>query len=46
VQDYLAALEAPAGKQMFWFENSAHVPFIEERGEFHSILIQEVLASD
>jgi pimeloyl-ACP methyl ester carboxylesterase len=46
VQDYLAALEAPAGKQMFWFENSAHVPFIEERGEFHSILIQEVLASE
>jgi pimeloyl-ACP methyl ester carboxylesterase len=45
VEEYLAALEAPAGKRMFWFENSAHVPFIEERGVFHSTLIQEVFSS-
>jgi hypothetical protein len=29
---------------MFWFENSAHVPFIEERPEFSSVMIDEVLA--
>ena len=44
VEEYLNALVAPQGKQMFWFENSAHVPFIEERPEFSSVMIDEVLA--
>ena len=44
VEEYLNALEAPAGKQMFWFENSAHVPFIEERPEFHSVMIDTIPA--
>jgi pimeloyl-ACP methyl ester carboxylesterase len=44
VEEYLNALEAPAGKRMFWFENSAHVPIIEERSEFHSAMINTILA--
>ena len=43
VEEYLNALEAPAGKRMFWFENSAHVPFIEERPAFHPLMIDTVL---
>ncbi len=42
--EYLNALDAPAGKQMLWFEDSAHVPFIEERSAFHSFMIDTVLA--
>ena len=44
VEEYLNALDAPQGKQMSWFENSAHIPFIEERPEFSSVMIDEVLA--
>ncbi|MCK5488615.1 MAG: hypothetical protein KAI98_01430 [Gemmatimonadetes bacterium] len=44
VEEYLNALDAPAGKRMFWFENSAHVPFIEERSAFHSVMINTILA--
>jgi hypothetical protein len=29
---------------MFWFENSAHVPFIEERSPFHTAMIDTILA--
>ncbi len=46
VEEYLAALEDPAGKRMFWFENSAHIPFIEERPAFYDVMLNEVLASD
>jgi len=44
VEEYLNALDAPAGGRMFWFENSAHVPFIEERSPFHSTMIDTILA--
>jgi pimeloyl-ACP methyl ester carboxylesterase len=44
VEEYHDALDAPAGKRMFWFENSAHVPFIEERSAFHSLMIDTILA--
>jgi pimeloyl-ACP methyl ester carboxylesterase len=44
VQEYHDSLDAPAGKQMFWFENSAHVPFIEERSAFHPVMIDTILA--
>ncbi len=44
VEEFLNALDAPAGKRMFWFENSAHVPFIEERPAFHSVMIDTILA--
>jgi pimeloyl-ACP methyl ester carboxylesterase len=44
VEEYMNALDAPAGKRMFWFEDSAHVPFIEERQAFHSVMIDTILA--
>ncbi|UCD23743.1 MAG: alpha/beta hydrolase [Gemmatimonadota bacterium] len=38
VEEYLNVLEAPAGKQMMWFENSAHALFFEEREAFSSVI--------
>jgi pimeloyl-ACP methyl ester carboxylesterase len=43
VAEYLSVLEAPAGKQMFWFENSAHALFFEEREVFRSVMLSDVL---
>jgi len=40
---YASLLQAP-GKQLIWFENSAHTPHLEEPGKFRDILI-EVRAS-
>jgi pimeloyl-ACP methyl ester carboxylesterase len=45
VEEYLAALQAPV-KQIFFFENSAHMPNIEERELFHSSMINGILAGD
>lgn len=45
VEEYLAALQAPA-KGIFFFDNSAHMPNIEERELFHSAMINGVLAGD
>jgi pimeloyl-ACP methyl ester carboxylesterase len=42
-QRYASLLQAP-GKQLIWFENSAHTPHLEEPGKFRDILI-EVRAS-
>ena len=38
VQRYCEALEAPAGKEIVWFEASAHWPFFEEPATFHTAL--------
>ncbi|MEJ2239109.1 MAG: alpha/beta hydrolase [Gemmatimonadales bacterium] len=43
VEDYLESLDAPAGKQMIWFENSAHAVFLEEREAFHDVMLEDVL---
>jgi pimeloyl-ACP methyl ester carboxylesterase len=43
VDEYFQVLEAPA-KWMIWFENSAHVPIVDEREEFHKAMINIVLA--
>jgi pimeloyl-ACP methyl ester carboxylesterase len=43
-EEFLNGLDAPAGQRMFWFENSAHVPFIEERSPFHMVMIDTILA--
>jgi pimeloyl-ACP methyl ester carboxylesterase len=43
VEEYLATLDAPAGKQLVRFENSAHVPFLEERVAFRNAMINTVL---
>ena len=36
---YAALLEAP-GKQLVWFEHSAHMPHLEEPGRFRQLLAQ------
>jgi pimeloyl-ACP methyl ester carboxylesterase len=43
VEEYMNLLEAPAGKQMIWFENSAHALFFEEREAFRSVMLNTVL---
>lgn len=44
VEEYVDGLEAPFGKQIIWFENSAHMPLIEERNAFHQAMIHTVKA--
>jgi len=44
VEEYVDGLEAPFGKQIVWFENSAHMPLIEERNAFHQAMIHTVKA--
>jgi len=43
VERYYRALEAPRGKRLVWFEDSAHRPHLEETEEFSRVLIEEVL---
>jgi pimeloyl-ACP methyl ester carboxylesterase len=40
---YFEALRAPS-KQLFWFENSAHLPNAEERDRFNQIMRDDVRA--
>ncbi len=37
-QQYASALQAP-GKQLVWFENSAHTPHLEEPGKFRDLVM-------
>lgn len=39
-EHYFAALEAPRGKQLVWFEHSGHWPQLEERERFQTELIR------
>jgi pimeloyl-ACP methyl ester carboxylesterase len=39
---YFTSLIAP-GKELVWFENSAHFPQWEERARFHELLLKTVL---
>lgn len=43
VERYYEVLEAPRGKHLIWFEESAHRPHLEETGKFTRVLIEEVL---
>ena len=45
-EDYFRRLDAPRGKQMIWFENSRHLPHVEEPEKFRSVLINNVLRRD
>lgn len=40
---YFQALDAPRGKQLFWFEESGHWPQLEEPEKFRSVLVNHVL---
>jgi pimeloyl-ACP methyl ester carboxylesterase len=41
--DYFEELENPAGKQLFWFEHSAHRPYLEEPDKFFYLLVEKIL---
>lgn len=43
IERYYNALKAPRGKQLVWFEDSAHLPMYEEPVKFHA-LMQQVVA--
>ncbi len=38
-EQFYQALQAPKGKQLIWFEESAHMPQYEEPGKFREILL-------
>ena len=38
-EQYYQALQAPKGKQLIWFEESAHMPQHEEPGKFREIVL-------
>jgi len=42
-QRYFNSLDAPRGKQLVWFENSAHWPHIQEPEEYREVLVKTVL---
>ncbi len=44
VQEYYDVLDAPAGKKIVWFENSAHGPHREEPERFAEVMREIVLA--
>jgi pimeloyl-ACP methyl ester carboxylesterase len=41
-EQYFKILEAPK-KELIWFENSAHLPFVEENAKFNDLLINHIL---
>ncbi len=43
VEEYYSFLDAPAGKQLFWFELSAHAPILEEAETLQNVIINQVL---
>ena len=40
VEEYYKALEAPKGKTLVWFDNSAHVPEMEEPVKFNQAMVR------
>jgi pimeloyl-ACP methyl ester carboxylesterase len=45
LEEYFNGLDAPRGKRIVWFENSAHMPLLEEREAFHQAMIHIVKAA-
>ncbi len=44
-EQYFKLLNAPV-KELFWFENSAHLPHIEENSKFQKLLINHILPAN
>lgn len=43
VARYAAALDAPRGKSIVWFEDSAHMPYYEEPAQFRQALLRALV---
>lgn len=41
--EYFDVLQAPKGKQLIWFDHSAHRPHIEEPDKFFHLLVEKIL---
>lgn len=44
-EEYFNKLEAPAGKELIWFERSAHRPHEEEREKFLGVMKKHILGN-
>jgi pimeloyl-ACP methyl ester carboxylesterase len=44
VEDYYNLLDAPKGKSLIWFDDSAHSPCLEEPVRFGEVMVTRVLA--
>jgi hypothetical protein len=43
VEDFFDSLDAEKGKELIIFENSAHMPIVEEKEKYQNLLINVVL---
>ena len=43
VEDFFNGLDAEKGKKLIIFENSAHLPIIEEKKKYQDLLVNVVL---
>lgn len=43
VEEYYQKLEAPRGKELVWFENSAHIVTFEEPEKFYEVIVDKIL---
>lgn len=43
VEKYYERLEAPKGKEIIWFENSAHIVMFEEPEKFYDVMANKIL---
>ena len=43
---YFDVLDAPRGKQLIWFEQSAHWPQLDEPEKFRRVMVEQVLAEN
>lgn len=43
VEDFFSGLDAKKGKKLIIFENSAHLPIIEEKRKYRDLLVNVVL---
>lgn len=41
-EKYFDKLEAPSGKKLIWFDNSAHRPFFEQPGDFLRVMLKTI----
>jgi len=42
-EEFCTELDAPAGKQFFWFEDSAHAPILEQAEDVQNVILTQIL---
>jgi pimeloyl-ACP methyl ester carboxylesterase len=46
VEEYYHKLNAPEGKELIWFENSAHEPEMDQPEKFYDVMVNKVLQEE